>query len=269
MIKQNSVIKFFITVLAIFLLSNSLFATELKVGVHFDNYNSEGKNIFGASFNIKEFITDEIAINASLQNNKNNNYSAYCAGSYNKEDINFLGGLLFDIRNSRFSPGIIINGDITIFDFLTLGANTNFTFSTKNIFENYISEIETFVKFHCKNQEISLIYGYSHTNLFSEYQNNDEDEKINPSDYSISGYLDVLAFDERSPCKIGLFFGAESYKKTHDESYNILDINVGGRLVFDFKKVGIVISGESTVYKMGIEQTTIPFAISLTTRFAL
>ena len=112
MIKQNSVIKFFITVLAIFLLSNSLFATELKVGIHFDNYNSEGKNIFGASFNIKEFITDEIAINASLQNNKNNNYSAYCAGSYNKEDINFLGGLLFDIRNSRFSPGIIINGDI-------------------------------------------------------------------------------------------------------------------------------------------------------------
>lgn len=265
MIKRKSVIKFFITVLAILFLSNSLFATEVKVGVHFDNFNSEGKNTFGASFDIKEFISDELAINASLQNNKNNNYSAYCAGTYNAEMFNFLGGLLFDIRNSKFSPGIIINGDITVFNFLTFGANTNFAFSTKNIFENYITEIETFLKFHCKNQEVSLIYEYSHTNLLSEYTNED----VLPRDYSISGYLDVLAFDERSPCKIGIFFGAESNKKTHDESYNILDINIGGRLVFDFKKFGIVASGESTVYKIGEEQTSTPFAISVTTKFDL
>ena len=88
-------------------------------------------------------------------------------------------------------------------------------------------------------------------------------------DYSIGGYLDVLALDERSPFKIGLFFGVESYKKTYDEAFNILDLNVGGRFIFDLENFGFVIAGESTVYKIGVEQPSIPFAVSLTTKFAL
>ena len=268
MIRQKSVIKFFISVLAIILISNSLFATELNIGVHYDNYNTENKNTFGASINITEYITDEFAINATLNNNKNNNYSAYCAGIFNTNSLNFLGGFLFDIRDSKFSPGVILNGDITIFKFITLGANTNFAFSTKNIFENYVTEIESYLTFHCKNQDVSLMFNYSHTNLLYDIEMEDEYE-ITPRNYSIGGYLDVLALDERSPCKIGLLFGVESYKKTYDESFSVLDLNVGGRFIFDLEKFGFVISGESTVYKIGAEQPSIPFAISFTTRFAL
>ena len=39
--------------------------------------------------------------------------------------------------------------------------------------------------------------------------------------------------------------------------------------IFDLEKFGFVIAGESTVYKIGVEQPSIPFAVSLTTKFAL
>ena len=48
-----------------------------------------------------------------------------------------------------------------------------------------------------------------------------------------------------------------------------MDLNVGGRFIFDLEKFGFVIAGESTVYKIGVEQPSIPFAVSLTTKFAL
>jgi hypothetical protein len=81
--------------------------------------------------------------------------------------------------------------------------------------------------------------------------------------------LHFTVFIERSPFKIGLFFGVESYKKTYDESFSILDLNAGGRFIFNLEKFGFVVAGESTVFKIGEEQTAIPFAISVTTRFAL
>ncbi len=264
MTKQKSVIKFFITVLILFLISNSLFAANITLGGHYDNYNSEGKNTFGGSVKIEEFLTDKISIQATVNNKKNNNYSAHCAGGYDGKYFDFLGGFLFDLRNSKFSPGIILNADILLFNFITFGANTNFAFSTKNIFKNYITELESFLTFHCKNQDVTLIFDYSHTNILS-----DSDNSNNNKDYSLGGRLDVLALDERSPFKIGLFFGVESYKKTYDESFSILDLNVGGRFIFDLEKFGFAVAGESTVYKMGEEQKHIPFAISLTTRFSL
>ena len=85
----------------------------------------------------------------------------------------------------------------------------------------------------------------------------------------MGGYLDVLALDERSPFKIGLFFGVESYKKSYDELYSVLDLNVGGRFIFDLEKFGLIVAGESTVYKIGEESPHTPFAISVTTRFSL
>ena len=260
MIKLKSVVKFFISV-SLLLISTAVFATDIKLGFHFDNFNSENKNIFGGSIGIKEELTDKFAIHAVLENNKSGNYSAYCAGGYEGKIFNFIGGFLFDLRNSYFSPGFVLDGNITLFNFITVGANTNFTFSPKNIFENYITEIESFLTFHCENQDISLIFDYS------KIAQPEISEDAN--DYSLGGYLDVLALDEQSPFKIGLFFGVESYKKTYDESFSVLDLNVGGRFIFDIEKFGFVISGESTVYKIGAEQPSIPFAISFTTRFAL
>jgi hypothetical protein len=261
--KVKSVIKIFISV-SILLISTSVFATEVKFGFHYDNFGLENKNIFGASVGIKEELSDKFAIHAVLENNKSGNYSAYCAGGYDGKIFNILGGFLFDLRNSYFTPGFVLDADILLFDFITIGANTNFTFSTKNIFENYITEMQPYLTFHCQNQDISLIFDYSHTNLI-EIDSSDEIKR----DFSIGGYLDVLALDERSPFKIGLFFGAVSHKKTYDEAFNILDLNVGGRFIFDLEKFGFVVAGESTVYKVGIDQQSIPFAVSLTTRFAL
>ena len=258
MIKRKSVVKIFIS-LSLLLISTAVFATDISMGVHFDNFND--KNTFGGSIEIKEELTDKFAIHAVLENNKSGNYSAYCAGGFEGRIFNFLGGFLFDLRNSYFTPGFILDGSITLFDFITVGANTNFTFSPKNIFENYLSEIESYLTFHCENQDVSLILDYS---KIAQSQIGED-----AVDYSIGGYLDVLALDERSPFKIGLFFGVESYKKTYDEAFNILDLNVGGRFIFDLEKFGFVIAGESTVYKIGVEQPSIPFAVSLTTKFAL
>lgn len=260
MMKVKSVIKIFISV-SILLISTSVFATEVKFGFHYDNFGLENKNIFGASVGIKEELSDKFAIHAVLENNKSGNYSAYCAGGYDGKIFNILGGFLFDLRNSYFTPGFVLDADILLFDFITIGANTNFTFSTKNIFENYITEMQPYLTFHCKNQDISLILDYSKIAQLEM-----EEDAV---DYSIGGYLDVLALDERSPFKIGLFFGVESYKKTYDEAFNILDLNVGGRFIFDLEKFGFVIAGESTVYKIGVEQPSIPFAVSFTTKFAL
>lgn len=260
MMKVKSVIKIFISV-SILLISTSVFATEVKFGFHYDNFGLENKNIFGASVGIKEELSDKFAIHAVLENNKSGNYSAYCAGGYDGKIFNILGGFLFDLRNSYFTPGFVLDADILLFDFITIGANTNFTFSTKNIFENYITEIQPYLTFHCKNQDISLILDYSKITQLEMGED--------AVDYSIGGYLDVLALDERSPFKIGLFFGVESYKKTYDEAFNILDLNVGGRFIFDLEKFGFVIAGESTVYKIGVEQPSIPFAVSFTTKFAL
>lgn len=260
MMKVKSVIKIFISV-SILLISTSVFATEVKFGFHYDNFGLENKNIFGASVGIKEELSDKFAIHAVLENNKSGNYSAYCAGGYDGKIFNILGGFLFDLRNSYFTPGFVLDADILLFDFITIGANTNFTFSTKNIFENYITEMQPYLTFHCKNQDVSLILDYS---KIAQSQIGED-----AVDYSIGGYLDVLALDERSPFKIGLFFGVESYKKTYDEAFNILDLNVGGRFIFDLEKFGFVIAGESTVYKIGVEQPSIPFAVSLTTKFAL
>ena len=64
-------------------------------------------------------------------------------------------------------------------------------------------------------------------------------------------------------------FGVESYKKTYDELYSVLDLNVGGRFIFDLQKFGLIVAGESTVYKVGEELPHTPFAISVTTRFSL
>ena len=260
MMKVKSVIKIFISV-SILLISTSVSATEVKFGFHYDNFGLENKNIFGASVGIKEELSDKFAIHAVLENNKSGNYSAYCAGGYDGKIFNILGGFLFDLRNSYFTPGFVLDADILLFDFITIGANTNFTFSTKNIFENYITEMQPYLTFHCKNQDISLILDYSKITQLEMGED--------AVDYSIGGYLDVLALDERSPFKIGLFFGVESYKKTYDEAFNILDLNVGGRFIFDLEKFGFVIAGESTVYKIGEDQQSIPFAVSLTTKFAL
>lgn len=258
MIKRKSVVKLFISI-SLLLISTAVFATDISMGVHFDNFND--KNTFGGSIGIKEELTDKFAIHAVLENNKSGNYSAYCAGGYEGKIFNFLGGFLFDLRNSYFSPGFILDGSINLFKFITVGANTNFTFSPKNIFDNYLTEIESYLTFHCENQDVSLILDYSKIAQTAM----GEDAK----DYSVGGILDVLALDERSPFKIGLFFGVESFKKTYDESFSVLDLNVGGRFIFNLEKFGFVISGESTVYKIGEEQPSIPFAISLTTRFAL
>lgn len=258
MIKRKSVVKLFISI-SLLLISTAVFATDISMGVHFDNFND--KNTFGGSIGIKEELTDKFAIHAVLENNKSGNYSAYCAGGYEGKIFNFLGGFLFDLRNSYFSPGFILDGSINLFKFITVGANTNFTFSPKNIFDNYLTEIESYLTFHCENQDVSLILDYS---KIAQSQIGED-----ANDYSVGGILDVLALDERSPFKIGLFFGVESFKKTYDESFSVLDLNVGGRFIFNLEKFGFVISGESTVYKIGEEQPSIPFAISLTTRFAL
>lgn len=264
MIKIPKFCRFFIVAIFIVLISSYLFAAEISLGVNYDNYNLEGKNTFGGSLNISEALTDKFSIQATLENKKNNNYVAYCAGNFDGKIFDILGGFLFDLRNGKFSPGVILNGDISLFNFITIGANTNFAFSTKNIFENYITEMQPYLTFHCKNQDISLIFDYSHTNIIE--QNSSENKK---KDYSMGGYLDVLALDERSPFKIGLFFGVESYKKSYDELYSVLDLNVGGRFIFDLEKFGFVVAGESTVYKIGEESPHTPFAISVTTRFSL
>ena len=86
------------------------------MGVHFDNFND--KNTFGGSIGIKEELTDKFAIHAVLENNKSGNYSAYCAGGYEGKIFNFLGGFLFDLRNSYFSPGFILDGSINLFKFI-------------------------------------------------------------------------------------------------------------------------------------------------------
>ena len=98
MIKLKSVVKIFISV-SLLLISTAVFATDIKLGFHFDNFNSENKNIFGGSIGIKEELTDKFAIHAVLENNKSGNYSAYCAGGYEGRIFNFLGGFLFDLRN--------------------------------------------------------------------------------------------------------------------------------------------------------------------------
>ena len=261
MIKSKSSIRLFITFSILLFVSTFVYATDLQLGFHFDNYNPEAKNTFGGSVKIIEDLTDNISIHAVVENQKNNAYSAYCAGGYDGKFLNFLGGFLFDLRNSKFSPGFILNGDILLFNFITIGANTNFTFSTKNIFENYITEIESYLTFHCENQDVRLIIDYTKVSQFEIGKN----EK----DYSIGGILDVLALDERSPFKIGLFFGVESHKKSYDETFSVLDLNVGGRFIFDLENFGFTVAGESTVYKIGEEQPSIPFAISLTTKFEL
>lgn len=259
MIKTKSVVKFITVTAVLFLFSTSLFATELSLGFNYDNYNEEGENTFGGSANITEFITDEISINATVENKKNNDYIAYCAAGFDSKIFDFLGGFLFDLRNGIFSPGIILNGDIRLFDFFTIGANTNFSFSTENIFENYITEIEAFLTFHCKNQDVSLIFDYASQTLLKE---------DNKKDLNIGGRLDVLALDENSPFKIGLFFGADVAKTTYDESSTI-NLNVGGRFIFDLEKFGFTIGAESRVVRIGEDQTHTPFAISATTRFSL
>lgn len=263
MMKIKSVAKYFLITTVLFI-SSSLFGADIYIGANYDNYNVDAKNTFGGSIKIFENLTDEFSIVAAVDNKKNNNYQAYCAGNFEGKIFHFLGGFLFDLRDGNFSPGLILNADIKLFNFITIGANTNFAFSTKNIFENYITEIQPYLTFHCQNQDISLIFDYSHTNLI-EIDSSDEIKR----DFSIGGYLDVLALDERSPFKIGLFFGAVSHKKTYDEAFNILDLNVGGRFIFDLEKFGFVVAGESTVYKVGIDQQSIPFAVSLTTKFSL
>lgn len=273
MIIQKTVAKFFVIMTALFLFTNSLFATDISVGFHYDNYGTENdptdptivklKNNFGGSINLTEFITDEFSIQAAVENKKNNNYMAHCSAGYEWNFFSFLGGFLFDLRDSKFSPGFLLNGNVKLFNFFTVGANTKFAFSTKNIFENYITEIESYLIFHCKNQDVTLSFNYSHEYLLTGI--NQENKK---KDFSLGGYLDVLALDERSPFKIGLFLGVESYKKNYDINYNVLDLNVGGRFIFDLKKFGFIIKGESTVYKFNEEQPLTPFALSLTTRFS-
>ena len=261
MIKSKSIFRLFIIFSIILFSSTFIYATDLQLGFHFDTFNPEAKSTFGGSVKIEESLTDKISIHAVVENNKNNAYSAYCAGGYDGKLFDFLGGFLFDLRNSKFSPGFILNGDVLLFDFITVGTNTNFAFYTKNIFENYITEIESYLTFHCKNQDVSLIFDYSKVSQF--------DIGKNEKDYSLGGILDVLALDERSPFKIGLFFGVDSHKKTYDEAFSVIDLNVGGRFIFDRENFGFVIAGESTVFQIGEEQPSIPFAISLTTRFAL
>lgn len=262
MIKFKSVAQLFLISIVLFI-TPSLFAADLYLGANYDNYNSEAKNTFGGSVKINENLTDEISIQAAVENKKNNNYMAFCAGSYNGKIFNLLGGFLFDLRNSKFSPGFKLDGSIKLFNIISVGANSNFAFSTRNIFENYITEVQSYLTFHCQNQDISLIFDYSKTSVFLD--SSDTKEK----DYSMGGYLDLLALDERSPFKIGLFFGVESYKKSYDELYSVLDLNVGGRFIFDLEKFGLIIAGESTVYKIGEELPHTPFAISVTTRFSL
>ena len=260
MMKIKSVAKYFLITTVLFI-SSSLFGADIYIGANYDNYNVDAKNTFGGSIKTFENLTDEFSIVAAVDNKKNNNYQAYCAGNFEGKIFHFLGGFLFDLRDGNFSPGLILNADIKLFNFITIGANTNFAFSTKNIFENYITEMQPYLTFHCKNQDISLILDYSKVAQLEMGED--------AVDYSIGGYLDVLALDERSPFKIGLFFGVESYKKTYDEAFNILDLNVGGRFIFDLEKFGFVVAGESTVYKVGIDQQSIPFAVSLTTKFSL
>lgn len=260
--KKSVAIFIFTTVLLV--ISSSLFAADIEIGANYDNYNSEAKNTFGGSINVSEFLTDEISIKAALENKKNNNYIAYCGAGYEGKIFNFLGGFLFNLTNSKFSPGFILNADVKLFNFISIGANSNFAFSTKNIFENYITNLESYLTFHCKNQDVSLIFDYSHTCIINETEGT-----ANNRDYSLGGYLNVTALDVRSPFKIAVFLGIENFKKTYDSTFSVLDLNVGGNFIFNLEKFGFTVGGESTVYKIGDNQSHIPFAISFSTRFKL
>ena len=91
MIKSKSSIRLFITFSILLFVSTFVYATDLQLGFHFDNYNPEAKNTFGGSVKIIEDLTDNISIHAVVENQKNNAYSAYCAGGYDGKFLNFLG----------------------------------------------------------------------------------------------------------------------------------------------------------------------------------
>lgn len=251
---------FTISLLAILFGGTRVFAVDMEVGLQWDTFSSEKeKGIIGFSFVLSEKLSKNVRMFADIENLYALNYNASAgveiAGNY----FMIAPSFLFTLRSGVIAPGVSIDSMVNIGKTLSLAIYSDFAFSPSDFSSNSLIDLEGAVIFHTKNSEITVSYEYNHIFKTDGYDNTN------------SAKIDVLAFEYGFPFKIDIFFGAGGYKRSYDESYFDLDVDVGGMLIFDFEKAGrYTLKGESEVFRMlRTSEEKIPFAISLSVGFTI
>lgn len=246
----------FISVL--FSLLASSFAVTLEAGFQWDTYNSEKeKGVPGFTFDISEQLSENFSMIATIDNLYALNYNAFCGASFFTEKFYFSTAFMFALRNGSLAPGVMLETGFDIGKLVSFEIESDFAFSPSDFSSNSLIYIEGDVIFHSKNSDLTLKYTYDHVFTSDGFENKN------------SGLIDILAFEEGFPFKIGIFFGAGAEQHSYDTSYFDLGINVGGNMLFDFGKGGTyILKGESEVFRLlRTSEEKIPFAVSFSTRF--
>ena len=252
--------KRFIFFAILFSLITSGFAVTLEAGFQWDTYNpAKAKGVPGFTFDISEQLSENFSMIATIDNLYALNYNAFCGGSFFTENFYFSVAFMFALRNGMLSPGIMLETGFDIGKVVSFEIEAGFAFSPSDFSSNSLIYIEGDVIFHSKNSDLTLSYTYDHVFTSNGFENRN------------SGLIDILAFEEGFPFKLGIFFGAGAEQHSYDTSFFDLGISAGGNMIFEFGKAGTyILKGESEVFRLlRTSEEKIPFAISFSTKFEI
>lgn len=230
------------------------FSMDFELEAHYDTYptiDTEDDFNIGVSCRFSEQLKNNLFIDANLIYKKANKYLAYCAGRISYNRFSFRTGIALDLRESVFTPGVLISCDFRLFKILSITTNLLTTFSMDNIMVGSVFDSEAGVIFHLRNSNVKLVYNY---------------RKELEDEYNLSyhyGVFDLITYESGFPFRIGLNAKGGYLLDTRDAEYFDFVIEAGARLEFVSARHGsYFIAGSANVFKYSDLEAPITFAIS-------
>jgi hypothetical protein len=252
-------LRYCISVFFLIFLSLCAFSLEFQLQGHYDNYennNPERNYNIGLSFQFKEQIKNNVFVDANLIYKNQNKYLAYCAGQFKIKQFIFLSGIALDIKNTFFSPGLLLKFDYKIVKWLSLSTELLTTFSTIDVSKGSVFDGVAGFIFHLKNANVKLAYDFRR-------------EMINT--YYISyhkGIFDLITYESGFPLRIGLNAHFYSIIDSRNPTSKNLILEAGGKLELVTPRHGsYFITGNAKILELANLQGPITFGIGAGTRF--
>lgn len=226
----------------IFFLFELIYLSALDFGftTSFLNYNSINYDpSFAISFDIKENLANELAIEAKLSQSDIKTYTAQSTAHYRILFFSLGGGIMYDIRDSIIAPGFIADARL-YFKNNHFGISYYASFSPENLLKNFSQNAEFYI--FIQNNLSSLS---SSTNI--SYIQSD----LLPYNLILNSSTEISARNEKLPIMLGMLISHDILTNT-DSLLNLdLSFRLGGKFTLNLKKMGsYFICYEANVFRL-------------------
>lgn len=246
MILKNKKVCFFLLILIVFQIG---FALDTQATFHFDTYS--GENIYGASFNFFEPLTNHLALNAALDYKLAKNYLAYCTCNINFPRLEANAGVIYDINDLLFAPGFTFLGKYELTKNISFKGTVYTTFFVDNVFKIYSVDATGSAIFTTKNTIIELTYEYL------------QKTKDTTKEWEHHGGLLIQGFDIESPIQIDVFADFSFEFTSADSSYMNIAIDAGSTIYVKTEKAGTYyVTGSVEAYNQVNTTSAMPFSVA-------